>query len=631
MILEQFLRETKNMVLSHIYFDEAKLTIFDTAKKEYPHFKSFNINDTGNKIPPSDFLIIEIGQSSKDKLKALVSILTKSKPLATYIFADDVENGLLLKFALHFGISDVLPLKNDDNLLISIFTKNPNKLDDKIDTFKRIEIEKKISHSFALFLFKDDRLIYANTKAFSLMEDTNLSLIEERLRSDEELSTLLTAKEDAQSSIVIENEFDEKLAYLCLVKHFPQQNEKLLTMIHYKLEEEQKNRSSILNRFDFIEILKDKLVQQSITDGPLSLIFINISNLDKLTKAFKGSALHESFKKFLSEIFQLKEENQEVAQWSPNLYIILCENLSFVRACEQTRHIQQVLINISAQDAITPIITSSALMTEKSDLNEVINYIEKINTKSLAPQDLQKIHFYEIDYLENVLEESEQISYLVRNCFNNKIPIKLLNIYKGLCISTNSHILKINDNTYHLHCENLQGYTMQLEGETVLQAPNFPKDIKAEVSLVDIKKSFVILKNLNFMSNSANNRQHTRVQTSFRTPILIKYGNKATAQGEILDISVNSIAIKVSNALKENITNHMVKLNFSLPCEEGDNGYVVMDIEVKVTYVGQMEDHTKLVVMLGNLKKPYDDYLLNYMYSRQKELILEIRRATKNF
>ena len=54
-----------------------------------------------------------------------------------------------------------------------------------------------------------------------------------------------------------------------------------------------------------------------------------------------------------------------------------------------------------------------------------------------------------------------------------------------------------------------------------------------------------------------------------------------------------------------------------------------MDITAKVTYVGESEDHTKVVVMLGALKKPYDDYLLSYMYARQKELILEIRRATK--
>ena len=352
--------------------------------------------------------------------------------------------------------------------------------------------------------------------------------------------------------------------------------------------------------------------------------------MDKLNQLFKSTVLHESFKKFLTKIFHLKEENQEVVQWSPNLYVIVCENLSFERVCEQTRYVQQELINLTAEEKITPIIISSALMASQSDLNETLGYIEKISTKRMLPEDIEKVDFYQIDYLENILDEKEQIAYLMRNCVNNKIAIKLLNIYKGLCINTNSHILKITEDTYHLYCENLQGYAMQLEVDTVLQAPNFSKDIKAEVSLVDIKKSLVILKNLSFMPHSANNRQHTRVQTSIRTPILIRYGNKASAQGEVLDVSVNSIAMKVSGkSIKEDIKNQTIKLNFSLPNEIGENGYVIMDIEAKVTCILHKEDHTKVVVMLDALHKPYDDYLLHYMYTRQKELILEIRRASK--
>jgi len=190
----------------------------------------------------------------------------------------------------------------------------------------------------------------------------------------------------------------------------------------------------------------------------------------------------------------------------------------------------------------------------------------------------------------------------------------------------------MSDDSYYLNCENLQGYAMQLEGETVLQAPNFPKDIKAIVSLVDIKRSLVVIKNLSFMSNSANSRQHTRVQTSIRTPVLIKYAHRSSAQGDILDISVNSIAIKVNkNFREEEILNQHIRLNFSLPNEEGEHGYVIMDISAKVTSLIQKEDYTKVVVLLDNLPKPYDDYLLRYMYNRQKELIAEIKRATKAY
>lgn len=630
MLLEKFLQETGKMRISHLFFDTKQLGILEPLQKEHPQFTVYPLTEQTHVIPSSEVLFIELGQSTKEKFKTLVGIFTKHKPLVSYIFADDVEDRLLLKFALHFGITDVLPLRNDEALLHSIFTKNANKLDTTLETFKRLDIEQKMERCFAFLIFKEDSLVYANTKVKRLFGETCVHTIEKCLYEDNVISKLLSSDEDAQTNIVIETEENEKELYVCLLNNFPSSNEKMLSFLPHSIDPDHNSCSTILNRFDFVDKLKDKLAQQSISQKPISLIFLNISNLDKLNTSFTNITLYESLKRLLSKVFQLKEDAQDIAQWSPNLYILLCENCNFEESCEQTRFLHQELVHFSLEEKVSPIIISSTLSSEKHSLNDLLTYIEKINTQNLLSSDIEKLHYHEIGYLENIADTKEQINYLMRNCINNKIPIKLLNIYKGLCINTQSYVIKYSDDTYHLHCENLQGYAMQLEGETVLQAPNFPKDIKAEVTLVDIKKGFVIIKNLNFMPYSANNRQHTRVQTTIRTPILIRYAQKSSAQGEIIDISINSIAIRCNNKLmKHELLNQPVRLNFSLPSEEGENGYVIMDITAKVTYVSESEDHTKVVVMLGALKKPYDDYLLSYMYSRQKELILEIRRATK--
>lgn len=630
MLLEKFLQETGKMRISHLFFDTKQLGILEPLQKEHPQFTVYPLTEQTHVIPSSEVLFIELGQSTKEKFKTLVGIFTKHKPLVSYIFADDVEDRLLLKFALHFGITDVLPLRNDEALLHSIFTKNANKLDTTLETFKRLDIEQKMERCFAFLIFKEGSLVYANTKVKRLFGETCVHTIEKCLYEDNVISKLLSSDEDAQTNIVIETEENEKELYVCLLNNFPSSNEKMLSFLPHSIDPDHNSCSTILNRFDFVDKLKDKLAQQSISQKPISLIFLNISNLDKLNTSFTNITLYESLKRLLSKVFQLKEDAQDIAQWSPNLYILLCENCNFEESCEQTRFLHQELVHFSLEEKVSPIIISSTLSSEKHSLNDLLTYIEKINTQNLLSSDIEKLHYHEIGYLENIADTKEQINYLMRNCINNKIPIKLLNIYKGLCINTQSYVIKYSDDTYHLHCENLQGYAMQLEGETVLQAPNFPKDIKAEVTLVDIKKGFVIIKNLNFMPYSANDRQHTRVQTTIRTPILIRYAQKSSAQGEIIDISINSIAIRCNNKLmKHELLNQPVRLNFSLPSEEGENGYVIMDITAKVTYVSESEDHTKVVVMLGALKKPYDDYLLSYMYSRQKELILEIRRATK--
>jgi len=630
MLLESFLHRTRNMSISHLFFDTKQMTIFNTLQRQHPRFKLHNLTNHTQAFPPSEILLIELGESTKEKLKILLGVLSKSKPIITYIFADDVENKLLLKFALHFGITDVLPLRNEESLLGSIFTKSPNKIDEKLHIFDKLDIEQKMEYCFAFFTFKDTKLAYANLKAQTLFGETNLHTIEEDLYADEDIARMLNEQKDAQSIIVIETQIDKKTLYLCTLTTFPhKKDEKILTMIEYDEHTMQGNCSSVLNRFDFIEKLKDTMVQQSITERSMSLIFITISNLDKLTQTFTNIHLYEALKFLLSKITQLKSAHQEIAQWSPNLYVLLCEHCTFEEACEQTRFLQEELVQTTLEQKITPIIVSSTLCTQNLSLNDLLKYIDKISAKSLLPSDVEKLKFYEIEYLENVRNPKEQIAYLMRNCINNKIPLKLLNIYKGLCINTSSHIIKYSDDVYHLYCENLQGYAMQIEGETVIQAPNFPKDIKAEISLVDIKKSFVVIKNLTFMANSANNRQHTRVQTSLRTPVHIKYAQKSSMQGEIIDISVNSIAMKCNKSLKDTLLNQNAKLYFSLPYEEGENGYVAMEVEGKITFVFENDEFTKVVLLLNPLKKPFDDYLLNYMYARQKELILEIKRATK--
>lgn len=632
MLLEHFVRETRYLSIGHFYFDAEKLEFFSKIKNTHPKVLTYDLTQSLANAPMVDILFVELGESTKDKLKLLLSLFTKHKPIIIYIFADDVENKLLLKFALHFGITDVLPFKNDTSLLDSIFSKNSNKLDDRLYIFQKIELEKKIEHFFPFMVFQGETLTYANAKAKMLYETNDLNELQSKVFHDQELYEALCTNEDAQGEVSIETASNQKELFLCIIKSFATSDEKIVTLIPYEPMQNAQPHHLVLNRFDFIDKFKDRLAQQSVTNANLSLIFVNITNLDKLNKTFANSLLYESFKHLVDKLLQLKEEGQELIQWSQNLYVLMNETNTFVHACEQTRHIQQELIRATSMEKITPVIISSALEVRSNDLNEMINFIEKVDALKLTPQDIDKINYFELEYLDESIDEKEQIAYLMHNCINNKIPIKLLNIYKGLCISTSSQILKITQDSFYMSCENLQGYAMQIEGETVLQAPNFPKDIKAEISLVDIKRSLVILKNLRFLSNSANSRQHTRVQTSVRTPVLIKYAQRSSAQGDIIDISVNSIAMRISKAFPEDeMLNQKVRLNFSLPNEAGENGYVVMDIEAKITFIAQKGDHSKVVAMVENLPKPYDDYLLRYMYTRQKELITEIKRATKAY
>ena len=69
MLLEQFLHETRYLSIVHLSFGEEKLTIFNRAKKEHPNFHSFDLNNDIKSTPMADIFFIEIGETTKEKLK----------------------------------------------------------------------------------------------------------------------------------------------------------------------------------------------------------------------------------------------------------------------------------------------------------------------------------------------------------------------------------------------------------------------------------------------------------------------------------------------------------------------------------------------------------------------------------
>ena len=137
-----------------------------------------------------------------------------------------------------------------------------------------------------------------------------------------------------------------------------------------------------------------------------------------------------------------------------------------------------------------------------------------------------------------------------------------------------------------------------------------------------------MVKNLKYLEFSANNRQHTRVQPSIRTPITFKY-QKYSYQGVILDISTQAIAIKFNHSLSSELLSCDVELQFKLPDSSMSDGFSYMDVSGKVVHVSEVDITKSKIVVMINLEAPYDSYMLQYMYDRQKELILELKQAIK--
>ncbi len=576
----------------------------------------------------SDIIIFEIDELTKEYVKILNNIIKKCSSKEVFIFCEDVENKFLLKYALHFSLNKLHLLSESDENIEKLLKSISKNIDIKNSEKLQIEISKKINSFFALMLFHNDKLVFVNDKTKKLFDCNDLSSIDNIIKNSEKISDLLNQEENGKIDFVMKNSSGEDWNYEFFLDIFENGVDKLITIVTQNKVEKNESFLTTINRFMFIEKLKDRLVQNDINNIPTSIVCINISNYNKLLSVSGSIAVHDFVKKFIEKLCFYKNTCQDLSQWTPSFFVFLVEAESFKHTKEELDSMHQKLIYSELDDKISPIITSSALCINKLEINDIISSIDQISQHEFKAKDFNSSDYFEINHFSDYLEENEQIEHYLQSCIPNKTPIKLLNIYKGLCINTASRVIQIKENSYFLHCENLQAYSMKFDNKTVIQSADLPKDIEADIKYVNIEKKYAILENLHYLEFSANNRQHTRVQLSIRTPITFKY-LRYSYQGEILDISTKAIAMKFNHSLSDEIVSKEVGLQFKLPDESMNDGFALMDITAKVVNIGDIDATKSKVIVMINLESPYDSYLLKYMYERQKELILELKKAIK--
>ena len=188
-------------------------------------------------------------------------------------------------------------------------------------------------------------------------------------------------------------------------------------------------------------------------------------------------------------------------------------------------------------------------------------------------------------------------------------------------------IVKKTDQEIYVTYVQLQGTVMHFEKSTVIQSSSFSKDIIADVTYIDFNKKFARLNNFRFIQGNANARKYSRVTCSQRTPIAISHAG-GTLSGEILDISMNSIATKVRIYKRiDSLKHSKVTLNFTLPISSAEDGFIKLTLSAKVIFITSDNEFSKIIVTLDE-DKMSESVLMEYVYSRQKEVISELKKQT---
>lgn len=610
------------MKLCHLYYQNKQALFIDNLGSLFPSSNSLDIANIES-LDEYDVYILEFEKIDKTLMQN-IRALFENKPHALLYFLVSKEYNLLL-FQLAFLLGSkafFTPTQDADKIFAKI--KNDMKLHE--EEFLHTLLGKITLQSQLFLLFKKEKLFFASKSFLQDFNCTNLEEIQKNILSTLDIKEILS--KDALHAMPIENRHKQDYFYHLRTISINQKNEKVLFFEPFiqkkNLGEE---FSFIIPRLSFIELLKDKIIETGVEHKPLSLVTIQIENMSSLRKSMNELEIENMMRDFLLQVKILLQNKIFFGQYDKDLYVALFEKNSFEEVEKIANEFHLKLSNYLQKQKNIPLVGLFATDITKENLNDVLVTLENILHKRVSEESGGQLIY--ISNVQENMDEAATIRNLLETVYVNATEIKLLNIYKGLCINTSAKVIKVTDDDVYVAFQNLQGPIMKVEGETVLQSSRFLKDIRANVRHVSLEKNVAIIKDFSFLNASANARKYSRVTCSAKTLVVLSHKG-ATLNGEISDISVTSLAIEAKYAkIFDTLLDQVVMLTFVLPSRTTVEGVIKMQLQAKVAFTSCSEKSCKVVCEF--LKDPAAEaVLMEYVYNRQKEIILELKQITKS-
>lgn len=567
-------------------------------------------------------LLLVCGSYNFLKSTELRTTLNNVQTLETLILTKEITNLHLYKLALFYRAYNVIATPANDeefaNGLMGVFPSLIKKHNEAI----LIAYERSISEfsENMFWIYKNGTTIYANNALKRKFNIKNLNEIDQHLKKHD-ITSVMQLSGISQKVVMLPDLKGEEKNYF--LSHQPlKDGEYLISMIPISGSLES-SKKQLHNRMNFIELLKDAFVVHKRENEPIPLIVMYIENADKIIEMRGEDVFNDVCKEILKHIELTFDRDIEIAQWHKDIFTLLASSVSFGVLKQNLEAFHQRLeIEISVE-GVSPVINSFIIDMHGVELNRAIGIIDHINQKQLFSRDLSHLIHFEISAGEHEIDDHQQAAHYLEKMILTNTSVKLLNFYKGIRISTAAKLIKISDDMVYISIEKIQGYAMKLEQSVVIQGSNIPFDILANVKIVDVAKKIAVLNKFEPLQSSGNNRQYIRIQSDHRMHVTISSG-KSVISGTILDISIKSIACKLSISKVPLRIHSSVNLQFNLPMESAEEGMVSMSIAGKVQYIQEGDDFTKVVVEL-NLVEPFESYLIEYIYARQQALVNEIK------
>ncbi len=604
------------MSLCHLFFKHSSSHHIQEILDSIENSISLDINEISS-IDDYNTYVIELqeaDQAISSKLRALFK--EKFNPLI-YFIVPKKHNLIFFQLTYLLDTKHLITQNIETQKVIKKILLD-------IESLKENHFESLVGHmaieTQSFMIFKDMKLIQVSKKLLEDFKCKTLDIFEKNILNKLEVEGLLDKNGVFESSIEVNN--SSKNYKITTAKA---SNSETVLFVELR-NKENCTLHFISSRVTFIELLKEKIIQRNIVNDSLSAITINIQNITRLQKELNIIDLEELLIDILDYIDSILEKKVIFAQIEIGFYVILFEKTDYKDINHIAKNFNTKVINYISTQKYKPLIDIYTFNLSTPEFGEILATLNNIKSRDLTQEEMSSIGIKHITSSQNIITEKN----LLDDALKYSSKIKILNIFNGLVINTPAKIIKVTKDTVYINFEALQGVVLNIEKRTVLQSPIFLQDIEATVKKIDLTRRIAILENFKFLKTNANSRKYSRVTTSTKTPVSILF-NGSTINGYILDLSIKSIAIKIKYTSKiDTIKTENISIAFNIPNLKSNDGFTRLNIRAKVIVITMTDTHNNCKIVC-DIDEDYlsDSILMQYIYERQKELIIELKKTAQ--
>ena len=224
-------------------------------------------------------------------------------------------------------------------------------------------------------------------------------------------------------------------------------------------------------------------------------------------------------------------------------------------------------------------------------------------------------------------EDQADILEIFRTAFarNPKLPIHLVNYYKGLPISYKAKIAGIDKNAMDLDINPKQAVAISTEHYTFIKCKLFKYDILAQSQYVNVRRKAVLLSKFCYVEIMAESRKHLRLL--LEPPVNALFNSPSgIIRGKVIELSMGGAVLEVSEAFNEEIDTE-ANLIIMIPDLEQNTNY---NLRIPAKLVSIQDDcKPKRFKFSITPDKITDRFLAKHMYHRQVQIIHELQDASE--